>query len=280
VSHASDSPQPARLAPIDDTTAPAFERAADSASVAGLVWTLIRTDFKARYHGTLSGFVWALLKPLSMFVVLTSVFSLVFTTDEDYRLDLILGLFLWEFFAEGTKIGLTSLHAKGFLLTKARFPTWILVVTSLSNPLITVSVFATLLTVFLSMTGRAPSLPHLGLFGAYLLAMTMIVVGISLAGSVLFLRYRDLNQVWDVVTQAGFFFAPIIYPLGVIPERYHFYLYAWPPTAVIEFSRTAMIERQVPSAIGHLDLALVAFGVLLFGVLVYRRFAPRVAEYV
>src|SRR6187549_1166246 len=113
------------------------------ASWAGLVWTLVRTDFKARYHGTLSGFVWALLKPLSMFVVLTSVFSLVFVTDANYRLDLILGLFLWEFFAEGTKIGLTSLHAKGFLLTKARFPSWILVVTSLSNPLITVAVFAT-----------------------------------------------------------------------------------------------------------------------------------------
>ena len=67
--------------------------------------------------------------------------------------------------------------------------------------------------------------------------MAIVVVGISLAGSVLFLRYRDLNQVWDVVTQAGFFVAPIIYPLGVIPERYHFYLYAWPPTAIIEFSR-------------------------------------------
>jgi lipopolysaccharide transport system permease protein len=280
VSHASDSPQPVRLAPIDEQAPPALERPADGASVAGLVWTLVRTDFKARYHGTLSGFVWALLKPLSMFVVLTSVFSLVFTTDANYRLDLILGLFLWEFFAEGTKLGLMSLHAKGFLLTKARFPTWILVVTSLSNPLITVSVFATMLTLFLSATGRAPSVLHLTLFGTYLLAMGIIVVGISLGGSVLFLRYRDLNQVWDVVTQAGFFFAPIIYPLGVIPERYHFYLYLWPPTAVIEFSRAVMIEARVPSAIGHLDLALVAAGVLVTGVLVYRRFGPRVAEYV
>ena len=110
--------------------------------------------------------------------------------------------------------------------------------------------------------------------------MGIIVIGISLAGSVLFLRYRDLNQVWDVVTQAGFFFAPIIYPLGVIPEQYHFYLYAWPPTAIIEFSRAVLIEERTPSAIGHLDMALVTFGALLIGVLVYRRYAPRVAEYV
>ena len=48
----------------------------------------------------------------------------------------------------------------------------------------------------------------------------------------LFLRYRDLNQIWDMVMQAGFFLAPIVYPLGVIPERFHFYLYLWPPTPV------------------------------------------------
>ena len=40
-------------------------RASDTASVWGLVWTLVRTDFKARYHGTPVGFLWALLKPTS-----------------------------------------------------------------------------------------------------------------------------------------------------------------------------------------------------------------------
>ena len=59
---------------------------------AGLVWTLIRTDFKTRYHGTIGGFVWALLKPLTMFLVLLAVFSYVFASDPKYKLDLISGL--------------------------------------------------------------------------------------------------------------------------------------------------------------------------------------------
>src|SRR5689334_8358863 len=80
----------------------------------GLVWTLVRTEFKARYHGTVGGFVWALLKPLSMFVVLMSVFSFLFATNPKYKLDLIVGLFLWDFFAEGTKTGLMSLQARGY----------------------------------------------------------------------------------------------------------------------------------------------------------------------
>jgi ABC-type polysaccharide/polyol phosphate export permease len=256
------------------------EPAAPHADIGGLIWTLIRTDFKARYHGTLSGFVWALLKPLMMFVVLTAVFSFVFTSTPAYRMNLLIGLFLWEFFSEGTKIGLTSLHAKGFLLTKARFPSWVLVVTSISNPLITIAVFATAVTVFLTITYGALPLALLGLFALYVAAMGAIIIGISLAGSVLFLRYRDLNQVWDVVTQAGFFFCPIIYPLGVIPERFHFYMYLWPPTAVIEFTRAVLIERQAPSLLGHLDLALVAVTVLGMGCWIYRRYARQVAEYV
>ena len=104
-----------------------------AAASRGLVWTLVRTDFKARYHGTLGGFVWALLKPLTMFLVLMAVFSFVFAADPDYQLNLIVGLFLWDFFAEGTKAGLTSLHARVTCSRKARFPSWILVVTSISN---------------------------------------------------------------------------------------------------------------------------------------------------
>ena len=79
----------------------------------GLIWTLVRTDFKARYHGTLGGFVWALLKPMCMFVVLMGVFSFLFASNPTYKLDLIIGLFLWDFFAEGTKSGLLSLQARG-----------------------------------------------------------------------------------------------------------------------------------------------------------------------
>src|SRR5690242_8831389 len=88
----------------------------------GLVWTLVRTDFKVRYHGTAMGFLWALMKPAAMFVVLMAVFSFVFASDPNYKLNLVVALFLWEFFAEGTKVGLTSLHAKGYLLAKARVP--------------------------------------------------------------------------------------------------------------------------------------------------------------
>lgn len=247
--------------------------------VAGFIWTLVRTDFKARYHGTWGGFVWALLKPLAMFVVLLSIFSFIFSSSPDYRLDLVVGLFLWDFFTEGTKTGLTSLHAKGYLITKTRFPTWIVVVTSISNAFITLLAFSLGLLLYLAGSGRTPT-PLAGLaYLFYLCCYGALVVGFSLGASVLFLRYRDLNEVWDVVTQAGFFVAPIIYPLDILPERFHFFLYLWPPTPVIQFSRTVLVDGTMPSARAHVALAGVAAVLLLGGASVFRRYAPRAAEY-
>ncbi|PYR90355.1 MAG: hypothetical protein DMF84_20800 [Acidobacteria bacterium] len=243
-----------------------------------LVWTLVRTDFKTRYHGTIGGFLWALLKPLSMFLVLLAVFSYVFASTPQYKLDLIIGLFLYEFFQESTKTGLLSLRAKGYLLTKARFPSWVLVVSSASNAVITLGLFSMVLVVFLAISGRAPSPAMLGLFVVYQAHFLAIVTGFSLAASVLFMRYRDLNQVWEVITQAGFFVAPIIYPIGVLPERLHILLYLWPPTPIVLFSRSVLVDGHAPSALAHLLLTLEASAILAVGALIYRWRAPRVAE--
>ncbi|HYM22840.1 MAG TPA: ABC transporter permease [Vicinamibacterales bacterium] len=246
----------------------------------GLIWTLVRTDFKARYHGTMGGFVWALLKPMSMFVVLMGVFSFLFASNPKYKLNLIVGLFLWDFFSEATKSGLTALHARGYLLTKARVPSWILVVTSISNAMITLLVFTLVIVGFLTVFGHRPSLAAIAAFSAYCAALFAIVVGFSLAASVLFLRFRDLNQVWEVVLQAGFFLAPIIYPLDILPERFHFYLYIWPPTPVIEFSRSVLVAGVFPTLRGNIYLAIDAAICLLIGIMFFRRLSPRAAEYV
>jgi lipopolysaccharide transport system permease protein len=228
---------------------------------AGLVWTLIRTDFVTRYHGTVGGYIWALLKPLTMFLVLMAVFSIIFANTPQYKLNLILGLFLYEFFQDGTKTGLLSLRAKGYLLTKAKFPSWVVVVTSSSNAVITLGIFS------------------VALYLVYQIHLLTIVIGFSLAASVLFMRFRDLNQVWEVVTHAGFFVAPIIYPLDILPERLHFYLYLWPPTPVIQFSRSVLVDGRVPSLLAHSLLTFEAAAILGIGASIYAWREMRVREY-
>ena len=119
----------------------------------------------------------------------------------------------------------------------------------------------------------------LALYAWYIVILFVIVVGFSLAASVLFVKYRDLNQVWEVVTHAGFFVAPIIYPIDVLPERMHFYLYLWPPTPIIVFSRHVLIDGAVPSARANVLLVLEAAIILAVGCWVYAKRARSVPEY-
>jgi len=268
------------------TTRPGFPAAGgpapgwvSPASYSGLIWTLVRTDFKVRYHGTIGGLAWALLKPLTMFVMLMAVFSYLFASDPNYKLNLIIGLFLFDFFAEGTKAGLMSLNSRGFLLTKASCPAWILVVTSVSNAVITLVIFSIIILVFLAGLGRPPDAAAVAAFVVYLAALVLVVVGFSLAASVLFLRYRDLNQVWELALQAGFFVAPIIYPIGILPERFHKYLFVWPPTPFVQFVRSALVDGRLPTLTAHAYLAAAVTLCLVVGLAIYRQLAPRTTEY-
>ena len=79
----------------------------------------------------------------------------------------------------------------------------------------------------------------------------VIVIGFSLATSTLFLSYRDLNQVWDVVVQAGFFVAPIVFPLSIIPERFHAYLYALAADRRDRVLAIGIVSGDVPSGRAH-----------------------------
>lgn len=245
-----------------------------------LVWTLVRTDFKTRYHGTYAGFVWALLKPLAMVLVLLGVFSFIFGNRPSYTTYLVTGLLLYDFFTDATKAGLASLLNKSFLLNKTAAPPWVIVVTSLSNAVITVVTVWTVLLVILTIAGRGPSPLALVLLLFYGLHYFLIVIGISLGLSVLFLAYRDLNEVWDLTTQAGFFIAPIIYPIDIMPERLHFWLYLWPPTPIIQFSRQVLVDGTVPTLKAHMLLTGETLVVFTIGVLVFNYYRPRIAEYV
>jgi len=243
----------------------------------GSIWTLIRTDFKVRFHGSAWGFLWTMLKPIFLFITLFCVFSFIFQQG-NYSLNLIAGLFIWNFFSESSSTGLMSLFSKGYLITRLRFPVWIIVVTAGSNALIALSIFSVFLFIFLSIGGHSLALIQIGLFIFYLICLFFIVLGFSLSASVLFIRFRDLNQVWDVILNAGFFVAPIIYPLNIIPEKYHFFLYIWPPTPVIQFSRSVIIDGTIPTLRGHLLLILMTLVILEIGIIIYRVLLPKVVE--
>jgi lipopolysaccharide transport system permease protein len=129
-----------------------------------------------------------------------------------------------------------------------------------------------------ALTHGMPGPGRVLLFALYLLLYGVMVFGFSLGASVLFPKFKDLDQIWDVTLQAGFFVAPIIYPIDKLPERYHIFLYLWPVTPIIQFSRAVLLGGALPTLKAHLLLLGMTGVTLGAGVFLFRRFVARAVE--
>lgn len=242
-----------------------------------LAWT----DFKLRYHGSVLGYVWALLKPLLIFCVLYVVFSFIFGTTVDfYALRLLTALLAWNFFSEATTQGMYSMFAKGGFLTKMSLPRWLFPVSSTMTTLLGLAVNMLILAVFFLFNANFPSPLMMLLALTYIILLYIAIIGFTLGTAVLLPRFRDLSQIWEVLLNVLMYATPIIYPLVSIPEKYRLYLYLNPLTSYIESLKMVLVDHQLPSLFMHAHMVGVTIVCLLAGWLFYRRFAPSLAEYI
>lgn len=246
-----------------------------------LVWTLAKTDFKMRYHGSALGYVWAILKPLFIFLILNFVFSRMIgrgAAIPHYSLQLITGIILWNFFAEASMAGLISLLKKSSLITKIYFPRWIVVVASTLNSLFVFGMNLIILTVFFAYYQVTPGPAALLTAAAYVLGIYVLVVSFSLIAAPLYLKFRDLEQIWEVVLQVLFFAAPIVYPLSVIPEQYHKIMLLNPIGIIIHYAKIVLIEGRFPSVANHVILMAMLVALAGVSVIYFKRVHRKIAE--
>jgi ABC-2 type transport system permease protein len=185
-----------------------------------LISELVRTDFKLRYQGSVLGYAWSLLNPLLIFVILYVVFVKFLKIGDaipHYPIYLLLGIVIWNFFVEMTMQSTTSLVTRGDLIKKIRIPRWMIVFSSSIGALINLGLNLIVVAVFMivNKVGILDTLPRI-IFP--LLEIYMLALGLSLLLSALFVKFRDVSYIWQVILQAGFYVTPIIYPLSRITD--------------------------------------------------------------
>jgi ABC-type polysaccharide/polyol phosphate export permease len=230
------------------------------------IWMLAKTDLKMRYQGSWLGIIWVFLKPFCLFLVMNFVFShLFFNSVPNYSIRLLLGIILWSFFAEASMVGMLSLLAKSHILRKIYLPKWIIIISSTIHSAIAFLFNLVILFLFLFLYYRIyPGAIQLLLFGVY----TLLIYGISLLFSfmtaTILVRFRDLNQIWEVLLQVLFYASPIIYPITSVPDSIRSVLYLNPMTLLIEYSRIALIDNSV-ARLDHLFIFIGIFLPLMLG---------------
>jgi len=183
-----------------------------------LLRQLVITDFKIRYKGSALGYLWTLLRPLALFAVLYVVFVhflRVGATVPHFAVYLLLGVVLWNYFVEVTINGLSAIVGKGDLLRKLAFPRYVVVVAGSFSALINLVINLMVIGLFMVING-VPFTINILWMAPLIIELFIFALSIAFILSALYVRFRDINYIWEVILQAGFYATPILYPITLV----------------------------------------------------------------
>lgn len=185
-----------------------------------LLKQLVKTDFKLRYQGSLLGYVWSLLKPTALFGILYVVFSLFLRIGDsvpNFPVYLLLGIVIWNYFAEVTLLSISSIVSRGEILRRLNFPRYVIVLSTSFSALINLALNMLVVTGFIYFSDINVSSAVLW---APLLIIQLFVMSLAVSFflSAVFVRFRDISYIWEVILQGAFYATPILYPVSLITD--------------------------------------------------------------
>ena len=255
-----------------------------------LTLTLARTDWKVRFFGSALGYLWSLLRPLMLFGILYFVFSEVVGAGDDvahFPIVLLSGMMIYFFFADTTGAAVTSLVDRESLVRKVGFPRLVVPLAVALVATFNLLLNLVVLAIFLALSGVTPRWSWL-LFPIPVVLVGVLATGTGLLLAALYVRFRDIKPIWEVVLQALFYATPILYPITLVQEKSEtlaHVLMANPLAALIQEARHLLLGPDSPSASeaigGDLRLLIPAAILVVLAVLgyvVFERMAPHAAE--
>jgi ABC-2 type transport system permease protein len=256
-----------------------------------LTFTIARNEFKLRFFGSMLGYLWQLMRPLLLFGVLLFVFSHVAKvggTAPHYAVALLAGIVLFTFFGEATGGAVRSVVDRENLVRKIQFPRLVIPLAVVLIACFNLCLNLVVVLIFALAEGVRPMFSWVE--APLIIGMLVIYcTGLAMLLSALFVHFRDIQPIWEVLNQVLFYASGILIPVETMRARLgatEFHLLMLNPLAIIvEQFRHAMIDRTALSAgqvIGGWWQLLEPIGIvvalLVIGFWVFNRAAPLIAE--
>jgi ABC-2 type transport system permease protein len=214
-----------------------------------LLKQLVKTDFKLRYQGSILGYVWSLLRPLFMFVILYVVFGVFLKAKGDiphYPVYLLLGIVLWNYFAEVTSGSVGAIVGRGDLLRKISFPKYVIILAGSFSAFINLVLNFVVIGVLMAATGVAVTWDSL-LIIPIIIELFIFSIAAAFFLSALFVKFRDVQYIWEVIMQAAFYATPILYPMSFVPHDVAKWMLLNPMAQMIQDARHVFVTPVSPT---------------------------------
>jgi ABC-2 type transport system permease protein len=255
-----------------------------------LVRELSITSFKLKYTGSALGYVWSLVKPLMLFGIMFLVFSILLKAGAgsyEFPVQLLIAIVAWTFFVEATSTAMNAVAGNGDLIRKAYFPRWILVVASTTSSLLTFAINTVIVVIVTFALGHLDLTWVSLLAPLYYLELLVLVLGLSMLLSSLFVFFRDLGHIWEILSLVLFYGSAVVFPFELIQthSKKLAELAGMNPIAQIitDLRHVLVSPEHIPSMASLIGpLAYVPIGlsvaVFIFGFAVFHNLTPKFAE--
>lgn len=275
-----------------------------------LTYNIARTEFKLKFFGSALGYLWQVMKPLLLFAVLYTFFVVIghvgksgHPGEVNYGVQLLGSIVLFTFFAESTGGAVRSVVERENLVRKIQFPRLVIPLAVVLLAFFNLVLNLLVVLVFALIAGIRPMLSWLEL--PLILAMLVIfATGMAMLLSALFVRARDIQPIWEVLSQVLFYASPVIIPLEQVREKlinspphkppllhppdhqllWHIYTLN-PLVAIFQQFRHAMINHNALSAgqaLGSwaalLEPMAIVVAIFVLGFWIFNRASSHIAE--
>ncbi len=245
-----------------------------------LIWALALKELRVRYKRSVLGFLWALLNPALLMLVLTIVFGTIMKfTVPHYSIFLLSMLLPWTFFSQALSYAVESIVGNGELLKKVRVAKLVFPVAALLSNIINflLSMIPLLLLILalrfpIYWTWIYLPVPMLGLF--------LFTLGAGFFFAAVNVYFRDVSHIVQILLSAWFYVSPIIYSLDFISPKHRWLFRLNPLLYVLNGFRLSIYYGMLPhwSSVGMSLACGVAS--LVIGFAVFRHYEKTFVYYV
>jgi ABC-2 type transport system permease protein len=220
-----------------------------------LLRELIKRDLKTKYRRSILGYLWSLLNPLMMMIVVSLVFSYMFRFDiPNYPMYLLTGQILFNFLSESTNMAMTSLINSASLINKVYVPKYIFPLSRVLSSFVNL-LFSLVAILLMLIITKTPITPAIFLLPIPLIFILLYCIGLGMILSILAVYFRDTIHLYGIIITAWTYFTPIFYPVSLIPNLAKSLMNFNPMFHFINVFRDIVMYGKIPT----LDSLIICF---------------------
>lgn len=242
-----------------------------------LLEEVVRRNFSSKYKDSVLGIFWSVLKPFLIMLVFTIIFSTLFSrTIENFPVYFLCGRCIYDFFSGAVGVSMNSIFGNKSLLRKTAAKKHIFVLGSVISEFLNFLISLILLVVIMIATHAPFYFSVMPAAIVPILSEFIMVIGLGFLLSILATYYTDVKHLWSVVSLLFMYSSAIFYPMEIVPQPYRQYMMLNPIYWLVNQFRSVVYAGVVPDALNMLNSILLSCIILVFGIIVYKKYEKTV----